>query len=407
MKITVRFFLSTFFYSVLCIFCIYAQDASSTNEINQNIFESKNGLNLIIKLNAEVDGDIVTLNWEPVPGEITILSSKIPITTSNWNSANHIAVVSGTQKSWSAQIEQGKSYYYAIIAKKQQIDDTQNFTPLENATLLPIYIEGDRQTQLSHFTSFDVVTRNDAVILTWKSDLSGNNLVLYRSTSPFISLESLVQSIPVSSFQDSGVPFVDYPVPGIPYYYAILDEGTIRTGTVSFEYGINTNRIPVEIPSYFAKIQRNPLPAIRPMPLPWLNPYKEIKPLPAIFSIETNKIITNLLEKKPIQKTPEREAFIFSIDIKPVGGGEELALKKIIETHFITAQWETAAKEIGNFLSIRRTPETVARARFYLGQTYFFRGDYTNALLEFLLSQDEYYNKSREWIQYSMERLNN
>lgn len=384
---------------------IIAQDISDSSIENPNKIDVKNEANIIIKLKAKVDGNIVTLNWDPIPGEISILSSRNPITTNNWPSADKIAVVSGEEKTWSTLIEHGQNYYFALMAKNMLLDDQPTFIPLENTTLIPVFLEGTKTPQIALFSSFDVVTRNDAVILTWKPSMAGKNLVLYRSTSPFINLESLVQSIPVSSFQDNGVPFVDYPVPGISYYYTILDEDAIRTGAVSFEYGINTNRIPIEIPSYYSKIQRKYLPSVRAMPLPWLNPYKKIEPLPVVFSPTTNNIITTLVQNSPVKKPIKRNSFIFAFETQATGGGEEFALRKIIETYFMTNQWEATEEEIDNFLSIRRTAETAARARFYLGQTFFFRGEYTKALLEFLLSQDTYYNKSREWIEYTMENL--
>ena len=95
-----------------------------------------------------------------------------------------------------------------------------------------------------------------------------------------------------------------------------------------------------------------------------------------------------------------RIPYLFTIDAQSNTGGEELALRTILAGSFIPGHWDAAIMELKRFLSIRRTPSTVARARFYIGEAQFFSGNYHQALLEFLLAQDRYYNQSREWIHY-------
>ena len=63
------------------------------------------------------------------------------------------------------------------------------------------------------------------------SSRSGKNLVVYRSTRPFTGTDSLVSAILVATIPDDGTPFVDYPVPGVPCYYAVIDEPSLRSGS--------------------------------------------------------------------------------------------------------------------------------------------------------------------------------
>jgi len=359
-------------------------------------------------LSATCSGNQVKLEWLPavnIKGENIILRSTKPITSANYSAAERIGTVSINVSTFNDTIQDGSEYYYAILTRDSDGIFYDFFLPSSNSLLVSVSSENSRKPVVSAiFSKFDAMVRNDAIIMTWNSSLQGKNMVLYRSTSPFTTMSSLVSAIVISSFQDNGAPFVDYPVPGVPYYYIILDEDSIKSGQAEFIPDKNTNRIPVEIPSMYAKIQRTPLPTLRPMPLPWLNPDQQAE-IPALqFSADTEKIITSLItytSKKNIRKL---SPYVFKSDLDSTSGGEEYTLKNILESNFREGSWEKAITSLNNFLSIRRSEDTIARTRFYLGEAYYFSGDYRNALLSLLMSQDNYYEQSEEWIQYVLEK---
>lgn len=359
-------------------------------------------------LRATMNGATVTLEWVPAPnveGDNIVLRAERPITTANYASAERLASLPVTTQSWSETIADGIEFYYAILTRQKDGTYFEFFLPASNSLLVPVS-SGKDSTPAPEavITAFSAITRNDAVIVTWNASLKDKNLVLYRSTSVFTGMASLVQAIVVSSFQDSSAPYVDYPVPGVPYYYAVLDEDSIRSGTAKFLTDMNTNRIPVEIPASYIKIQRSLLPVLRPMPLPWLNPTQEVSVPASRFSKETEAMIAAL--PLPLAKKKERqnEPYFFRSDLDSASGGEEYALNKILDATFPDKSWDRAISELTDFLAIRRTDDTIARTRFYLGEAYYFSGDYRKALLEFLLAQDRYYNQSQEWIRYTLEK---
>ena len=359
-------------------------------------------------LSAVCSEKTVTLSWYPAPGiegENIILRSDRPVTASNYTAADKLGSVPVSATTFTDSIEDGKEYYYAILTRDSSGTFYEFFLPASNALLIPVSTgKGSPTAAVADIDGFDALNRNDAVIITWTVSVQSRNLVLYRSTAPFTGLGSLIQSVVVSSFQDTGTPFVDYPVPGVPYYYALADEDVIRSGTVAFTPGKNTNRIPVEIPSGFSRIQRSNLPGIRPMPLPWLNPSRTLIPEACRFSEATEAMIAKLSRVSTETRLPVRTPYVFRTETGGGSGGEDYALRKIIEGSFSAGRWETATGELKDFLSLRRTAETTARARFYLGESFYFSGKYRLALLEFLLSEDVYYNQSREWIRYVLER---
>ena len=363
----------------------------------------------VSELAASVAGNEVTLSWTSAPGidgENIIFRANKPITAANYYTADKRGTIPYTDTTFTDTLEDAQDYYYAVLSRDSRGSLYEIFLPVSNSLLVAVSAESEKiPVEEAVFASFDTIVRNDAVIINWKSSKRDKNVVIYRSTSPFAGMTSLLQAIVVSSFPDTGTPYVDYPVPGVPYYYSILDEDAIRTGTVEFRPGENTNIIPVEIPSTFAKIQRAAIPGLRPMPLPFLNPLQTMYLPLQNFSPQTEKMISSLETISISRDQTIRNPYIFLSDIKSEAGGEEYSLRQILETSFMTRSWEQTIDELNRFLNIRRTSSTTARAHFYLGEAYFFIGDYRKALLEFLMAQDQYFNQSREWIQYVLERM--
>lgn len=360
-------------------------------------------------LSASIEGSIVTLSWIKAPtieGESIILRSNRPITANNYAAAEKRTTLPFSVTTYTDTLTDTQDYYYAVLSRDANGTLYEFFLPVSNSMLVPVSTpKQEIETEAVAFSNFDTITRNDAVIVTWKSSVQGKNLVLYRSTSPFTNMASLVQAIVVSSFSDMGMPYVDYPVPGVPYYYSIIDEGAISSGNTNFIAGVNTNRIPVEISSIFAYMQRTKLPNIRPMPLPFLNPSRDSPIVGWQFSTGTEKMIRTLTSSTVAKQETERSPYMFLSDIESTSGGEEYSLKKILETSFSAKSWPDSIRLLSQFLTIRRTPQTTSRTHFYLGEAYYFTGNYRKALLEFLLAEDLYYNQSREWIQYVLEKM--
>ena len=187
-------------------------------------------------LSAVCTGNSVSLSWNRAPdvdGDSIIFRANRPITAANYLSAEKIGEVPSSATAFTDRIENGKDYYYAVLSRDSLGNLYEFFLPVSNSLLVAVSTgKVNAPDEKAVISSFDTITRNDAVILNWKSTVQGKNIVIYRSTSPFVDMNSLVQAIVVTSFADTGTPYVDYPVPGVPYFYSILDEDAIRAGQV-------------------------------------------------------------------------------------------------------------------------------------------------------------------------------
>jgi hypothetical protein len=87
-------------------------------------------------------------------------------------------------------------------------------------------------------------------------------------------------------------------------------------------------------------------------------------------------------------------------------GEGDYSLKAIVQGPFSQKDWQSTKDELTQYLAIPRTKEAEARARFYLGQSYYFMAAPKDALFEFLLAQNTYEKEASEWIQASLAMMN-
>jgi hypothetical protein len=207
--------------------------------------------------------------------------------------------------------------------------------------------------------------------------------------------------------RDAGPPFVDNPVPGIPYYYAVIPEEELIRGTAAILPGVNATTSPIETPTEnpggTASTRAVPLPLISlPSAIPDTLVFEET-PRQGELSGEAERALDNI----PVyQRNPAalKNSHIFPQDME-ITGGEDYLLSSIIQGSFSAKEWNTAQDEIIRFLSVSRSRTSEARARYYLGQCYYFNYAPREALFEFLQARPVYPNETAEWIQACLNMM--
>jgi hypothetical protein len=252
----------------------------------------------------------------------------------------------------------------------------------------------------------------DAVIITY--DPGGipesglQKAILYRSGRPIRQPQDLLNAVIVLSGASS--PAVDYPIPGLPWFYALILEDDITGGNVGIYPGRNATRTAVEITGGEA-----PPAAERPMrslPLPAMSVHNAVPgsdrlsdiPDPGPLSGETMKVLESV-DRAPAPPPPGKKPRAFTRDLAAPAGGEDSELMRIVQDSFAERDWRTAGEELRRYLSLPRSSDAEARARFYLGQTCYFSGKYREALVEFLFVRPRYPNEAYVWIEASLSAL--
>ncbi|MDR0447544.1 MAG: tetratricopeptide repeat protein [Treponema sp.] len=224
----------------------------------------------------------------------------------------------------------------------------------------------------------NVKIEGDRVILSFSGEDKGKNLILYRSISPIIRQEDLLSALIIKHNVSS--PVIDYPVPGITYYYALIYEEDLGAGFFSIRPGHNITGA-VQIPG-----SRH---SLRGLPLPELGFSSSIEN-------RDNAGYSQELREGNLTRT---EVMFFPEDRIRGGVGEEYQLRSIVQGFFSLKEWSKAEDEFRLFLDLPGTVQNRAKARFYLGQILYFQGKPREALLEFLEAQKQFPEETYSWIQ--------
>jgi hypothetical protein len=263
-------------------------------------------------------------------------------------------------------------------------------------------------------SGLEAAAEGDGIIITFSAETPGKKVVLYRSVQPLRQTMDLVGAVIVHN--DAASPLTDYPVPGISYYYAAILEEDLTRGTAGIYPGKNATVSSVEVPAGQGRIGlAGPDRDIRAMPLPMISITAAVPatdafgetPVQAGLSAKAAKALEDIpvSRKKDVS---EKQPKVFNQDLDDsLRGGEDYALRAAVQGSFANKDWETCQDELKRYLSLPRSGESEARARFYLGQCYYFLGQFREGLFEFLSAQPFCPAESPEWIQASLNALVN
>ena len=378
----------------------------------------------VTRMQGELRNNLVRLSWVDSPhvrGSVYLYRSSLPFegTGPFRRTGTRLVEIPYGAQSFIDEIDvygiQGNSLYYFAAAS----DETGRSydIPISLTNTVEIQIHGGNAVNEpapymapepparftpSGISSLDAAVQGDKVIITFSKG-SVESASLYRSTKPINEIQDLLGSVIVQTRINS--PYTDYPVPGIPYYYAVIAEEDVIRGSVEIIQGRNVTRSPVVISAAGQGDSRTR--EIRAMPLPQLSSGAAI-PLtyvpgnastPAELSAEAAKALGSIPARNR-NETTQKKPRVFSRDLEASNtGAEEYALGSIVRGTFTSKNWNSAREELTRFLALPRTADNNARARFYLGQCYYFLNQNREALFEFLAIQEKYPSESREWIE--------
>ena len=244
-------------------------------------------------------------------------------------------------------------------------------------------------------------------------------MVLYRSPTPIRSLSDLLTASWVASVEETPEGILDFPVPGIEYYYALVDDEGLRSGSPDLVVGRNVTSESALVPAGRYRIGLPEIPyASRSLPLPYLALTRGIGPdsrtlpeslpvpSPSTLKPETQKALSGLLQNGRLPAASPPELMILSEDLETSAvGGEEYTLRTIVRDRLTKKDWTGASDELARYLSLNRSPSAAGRARFYRGQALAYSGQYREAFFDFLLAQDVLYRPSDTWIDWLLDQM--
>jgi hypothetical protein len=415
-RITLGIFAAGLF--CLCVFPVKAQQGRQAELPERNLIFTP----FVTGITAEPKGNMIRLSWVDsldARGSVYIYRSTTPFDDAHsYPLVQPVKVVPYGDQFWIDEVEVedegdwhyfiassdtgGRRYEDVIIPFGNTISVSLKYSEEAAASVDEPASPLVQRQVLGGITNLQAVPRGDGVEITFDLGDSSRIPVLYRGVTPITNSRSILNAAIVRS--DISSPYTDYPVPGIPYYYALITEDELFSGTMEIIPGNNATKDPVEIPSGYRVGLKNS-PDLRPMPLPLISANSISSMGAEIFpgtplSSGAERALSGIKPSNDFSKITLKAPRVFRNDLEtPSGGGEEYLLRTIAQGPFLQRNWEEAGSSLTEFLSLPRSASVENRARFYLGQTYYYKGSYREALFEFLLIRDEFPAESNEWVQ--------
>jgi hypothetical protein len=378
----------------------------------------------VSRISAEVKNNLIRLSWidsKDIRGPVYIYRSILPFDEANPPSrVRPIEVPYGVQSYIDEQENSGTLYYY-VAASDTTGQRYDIYLPYNNTISVTLrnplgQYEGSQNLSpaASGIFSLEANVVGDGVVIRYRTVDGTKDTVLYRSVQPITRTADLLNAVIVQS--GFRTPFTDYPVPGIPCYYAVIFEEELTAGQVGIFPGYNATVTAVEVPAdryrvglpgFRDEIRSTPLPQISlSTTLTGTNFFSDT-PAPVVLSAEAARAVEGLGVPQKRPSRPERFSRVFAQDLEPPAGGEDYTLRTIVQGPFIKQDWTGARDELSRFLSLPRSESSEARARFYLAQSYYFSRLPREALFEFLMVQPYHPEETGAWIQATLAALIN
>ncbi len=410
----------TFHGIVVCVLLCFAPLLWAQEEATGDVFSP-----FVSRLRAQVESNTIILSWRDtsdVDGTYLVYRHTQEIGPANFQQAELIAEVDSGTEYYVDHPYLSIPFFYAVLAEDTDGELYELFIPFRNKTVNGVSVQSviSEEERVAEISDISTKIRNESIVLGFSNDKLDRRLIVYRNTAPISSIDDILKANLLTTIPGTAKEFVDYPVPGVPYYYGVFDAEQVKTGSFTFNTDQNVTTVPVEIPLTETTIGLNfsKSTTSRSRPLPYLllsssvisgealsSPITITTPEPNVMALPTVKALAGILNTIEPPPEPTPQPVILAYDTIPHTGGEEYTLGTILNREFRRREWDATERLLTNFLSVKRSRPTENRTRFYLGQVYFFQEKYREAFLEFLLAAETTYVESQEWLDIVLQKL--
>lgn len=380
----------------------------------------------VSRLKAEPVDFQVKLTWVDSPdltGTCVIYRSSAEITSQNLDSATVVGSVPTGTGSFIDTPPDQRGWYYAVLIRDKAGNLYALVVPFRNKTSTPVSpkTSAPEEQLAAQVSAIRAVpsARGDSIEISFASSSRTRDLLLFWGPKPFTRSEDLLSATKTTPLDPGTTRYVLPVLPGIDYWFAVLDAGMFKLGQAPLSRGVNATAYPVQLQVTTSHgLPAAPSVSRRGIPLPSLAIIRGVQsgqeiggtdvaelPQPQPVSDETRKAIEALRKDLPRAPAAAPKPEVLPADATPTPGGELSRLQEIVQGPFLAGDWATAQNRLLDFLSLPRKPDLADRASFYLGQVYFFEGQARSALMAFLDAQDSFYPETTPWIDACFQAL--
>ena len=388
----------------------------------------------VSKLKARADESRILITWRnprDLQGTILVYRHSAEINPDNLSDAVRLASLARDRESYEDSPPDEQPYYYAVLIEDSAGTIQKLFIPFRNKTSQGVHISvlAPVESEAAGITGIRAAVSEDSVQVDFRTSSSERELLLFRSNSPMTTTEDLIEAFAPLQLEAGITHFTDFPIPGVETYYAVVDTEMFKLGKQVLVPGESSTVEAVVVPLEVSRVALPAAPAaeqrsgqagrtsgegaaqsiLAATPLPYLQPTEVTgsgaPPRKTDLDLRTQAAISRLLASTPRLQAGQRTVVILPEDKDEPSAGESKGLHNILQEVLVPGDYTGAESKLLGFLNLRRSPYTEARVRFYLAQAYYFQGLYEEALLEFILAQDQLYAPVQPWLESCFRNL--
>ncbi|MDE7292287.1 MAG: hypothetical protein K2N58_09595 [Treponemataceae bacterium] len=264
---------------------------------------------------------------------------------------------------------------------------------------------------------------------------------IYRAAKPISSYQEIAHISPIAHV--AGSQYIDTVSKGGEYFYAVIavtekgDYKAIIPGLNSTTSGArprisakeeraqSENEFEENPPSasneksnfpqnansnsmqkFSAANQEQAAPPLRKTPLPFPGTILGLENERKEFSEEAKQSVANLANGSKKQKSePFKTPYFFEDDMFAPDGGDGYILFETLREGLVQRKYRESVGLFIDFLSVNRNAAVTNRAEFYLGESFYFCGEYKKAVQCFLAVQEIFPALAKKWIDSSLDLM--
>ena len=410
-------------------------------------------------LRAVVTGAVVELSWrssQDVRAAAHVFRSSAEIDAVSFAGAEQIAILPSGSSSYRDIPAGPGSYYYAVLLETPEGELYETFVAFRNKTSSATVVEREPTVEelAATVTELSAVATAEGVDVSFVTNRAERDMLLFRSESAMSSsVDLLTASTPRAVRSDAGT--VADLVPSGGRFYAIVDAELFKLGRAVLVPGANTTVVAAATGDRSSSLlQSSPTTTTgaavasrgaastastppfaraassRQAPLPFLQIARGVA-IDAVslsedavldvapdmsevaaardvrLSSDALAAVAALLGTGTAESASSTRTAVdvLSVDQSVSSGREDYGLQAVLHEDLLPGDYAAAIPRLRDYLTLRRSKATEARAHFYLAQALYFAGDYRTAMVELLLASDLSSDHTDPWIDATLAAL--
>ncbi|WP_144082913.1 hypothetical protein [Salinispira pacifica] len=395
--------------------------AAQSGELpEEDLSESQVFTPYVSRFRTAVSGNKVRLTWIDVPEleneRYRLYRSDSEIFPGTLDEAMALQDIPEGTQSYVDELRKNGAYHYALLTLDETGEEIPLLIPFQNKTVLATVINSfPEESRAAGIAAIKASPSDDSIQISY--DVVGNygNISLFRSTSPILNFDDLETAQKVDELPPGQESYSDFVLPGIPYYYAVVDDFASDEDGEILVRGQNTLAEPVELPlgSGFTSLRQG---SGETLPILVLNtsvvsgdrlPPSGVEiPSRTGISENTRQAVASLMEPITLDSKPRALPDILPRERElSKAEGRDRVLAEIVQGSFALENYDIARRQLERLLSLSPTGELGFRTRYYYAQSLYFLGRIQDAFLQFLLLQEDGYSIITPWMNRILDEL--